>query len=751
VPATRPGVRSSSAVRRFAVRVATGAVVVGLSLIAPRAQQPEGGAPDERNQQEAPQSEGQQPTFRLEANFVRVDVFPTIDGKPVTDLTAADFEILEDGKPQKVETFEHVEIRGRVAQEERREPNSVAEGRRMAEDPRSRIFIVFLDTYHTEISGSHRMRSVLVNMLDRLIGPDDLFGVMTPEMSAAEVTLSRKTVTTEAMLSKYWYWGRRDRITDRDPEEQLYEMCFPEQRLSPIGIQCRDPKDPTGQAVMTQPSDTYAGVAREMIARRREKRVLDALGDLSVYLRGLREERKAIIAVSNGWLLFRPNRAIARIGVCEQPPQGPRVGVGPDGRITTDEDRSRGYYSRQTCETDRQNLANLDNWQTFRELLDRANHSNVSFYPIDSKGLAASDAQIFEDVPPAVDQANLRQRLETLQTLAEATDGLAVVNTNDLARGSQRIVDDLSSYYLLGYYSTNTKLDGRFREIKVRVKRPRVDVRARRGYRAVTEEEMRRGKEMTAAAAAAAPPSAVQQAIASLASIRGDISLRTHVSWVAAPLDGQVPGAKSHVWVVGEINPLVARAAEWAGGGQAEVLVTAEDGVKLAESTQTVAPSARTIAVSLADVPLAPGEITLRLRVRPVAGGLSLMDTVRFTIPDDAAAVGEPRILRRGPTTGAEYLPTADMRFRRTERLRVEVPVLGESTTAVTAELLDRAGAPMNLPVSATKTASGESVLQWATADLVLAPLAPGDYALRTVLQQGTARREVVTGFRIVP
>ena len=212
-----------------------------------------------------------------------------------------------------------------------------------------------------------------------------------------------------------------------------------------------------------------------------------------------------------------------------------------------------------------------------------------------------------------------------------------------------------------------------------------------------------------------------------------------------------MPGAKSHVWVVGEINPAVARSTEWAGGGQAEVLVTAEDGVKLAERTQTVPPSARTIAVSLADVPLAPGEITLRLRVRPTAGGLSLMDTVRFTIPDEATTVGEPRILRRGPTTGAEYLPTADMRFRRTERLRVEVPVLGEATTAVTAELLDRAGAPMNLPVSAAKSASGESVLQWAAADLVLAPLAPGDYALRTVLQQGTTRREVVTGFRIVP
>ena len=51
---------------------------------------------------------------------------------------------------------------------------------------------------------------------------------------------------------------------------------------------------------------------------------------------------------------------------------------------------------------------------------------------------------------------------------------------------AHRIAADLSSYYLVGYYSTNAKLDGRFRSITVRVKRPGVSVRARRGYRALT-------------------------------------------------------------------------------------------------------------------------------------------------------------------------------------------------------------------------------------------------------------------------
>ena len=82
-----------------------------------------------------------------------------------------------------------------------------------------------------------------------------------------------------------------------------------------------------------------------------------------------------------------------------------QIGIGPDGRITTDTQRAQGNYSQATCERDRQNLAQLDNWQTFMDLLDRANRSNVSFYPIDSRGLPASDAPIEADVPPAVGSA----------------------------------------------------------------------------------------------------------------------------------------------------------------------------------------------------------------------------------------------------------------------------------------------------------------------------------------------------------
>jgi len=67
--------------------------------------------------------------------------------------------------------------------------------------------------------------------------------------------------------------------------------------------------------------------------------------------------------------------------------------------------------------------------------------------------------------------------------MSEETGGFAVVNRNDFANAFQRIVDDNSSYYVMGYYSTNDRRDGRFRKIEVKLPdRPGLTVRARKGY-----------------------------------------------------------------------------------------------------------------------------------------------------------------------------------------------------------------------------------------------------------------------------
>ena len=242
-----------------------------------------------------------------------------------------------------------------------------------------------------------------------------------------------------------------------------------------------------------------------------------------------------------------------RFGNTEPVPGNEPIGVDPVGKLRVGAARDRdGNPSSQTiCDKDRMYLASIDNDDYFRYVLDVANRNNASFYPIDPRGLAAFDAPIGPDAPPTieVDRAMLNKRIDTLRTLAENTDGVAVVNTNNLNRGMQRIADDLSSYYLLGYYSTNTKLDGQFRRITVRVRRPGVEVRARRGYRAATAEEVNASR----AAAAAPIPEATKTATAALARLGG---IRPEQRFVihASPFRASPSAPVSAVWVAGELQ-----------------------------------------------------------------------------------------------------------------------------------------------------------------------------------------------------
>ena len=69
------------------------------------------------------------------------------------------------------------------------------------------------------------------------------------------------------------------------------------------------------------------------------------------------------------------------------------------------------------------------------------------------------------------DLGRLRARIDSLRTMAENTDGLAIVNSNDIDRGLRRVVDDLTSYYLLGYYSTNRSWTAGSARSRCKVKR----------------------------------------------------------------------------------------------------------------------------------------------------------------------------------------------------------------------------------------------------------------------------------------
>ena len=709
-----------SAVSRISVAIAVAALASPLdSLRSIRSK-----ALDTLRPLSASAQEPKQPPIRTQANYVRVDVYPTKDGQPVLDLRAEDFELSENGAPQTVAAFEHVVITSAGPQSQRTDPASVSAATQAAANPRNRIVIIFLDAGHVTIEGTWHVREPLIRLLDRMLGPDDLIALMTPEMAPSQITLARKTEVIERGLRNAWPWGTRHTLHE-DTRESFYKSCFP----------------PTAEEIRA--GKTTSELARALIARRREVLSIEALNDLVGYLRDLREERKAILTVTEGWLLYRPDASLMAPRTERDVPSVDPIGVGEGGKLrSAGMAKSVGAPTLAECNSDRLRLAQEDNDRSFRAMIDNANRANASFYTIDPRGLAVFDSPIGPDPPPPlqIDQAHLKTRLEAMKTLALATDGLWVIGSNDLNRGLKRIADDLTSYYLLGYYSTNTKLDGSFRRIGVRVKRPGVEVRARRGYRAATEAEV------VAARAAAAPPpvsaetAAANAAMDALTRIRPEARFRIH----ATPF-GERDGAVALVWVAGELQPPPA-GDPWKGGGTGDVDITA--GGTTTTARVTLAPGERTFltAVELPS-PLSAGAIDVRARLTgtdPVAARLA--DSIHVPLTTGSRL---PLLFRRGPTTGNRLLPAATFLFSRTERVRVEIPV-SAGVKPGTGRLIERGGQTSPVPVTVSARTDEAAGRHWITADVTLAPLGAGDYTIEVTTIAAAGEHKVFTAIRVV-
>ncbi len=120
-----------------------------------------------------------------------------------------------------------------------------------------------------------------------------------------------------------------------------------------------------------------------------------------------------------------------------------------------------------------------DNEAQLRATINAAIRNNVAFYPIDARGLVASaplgdatkaspgSTSMYSGSGARSQQSSFQGQQETLYTLAADTGGKALLDNNDLSMGIQQAQKDISSYYILGYYSSNEKLDGHYRRIKL--------------------------------------------------------------------------------------------------------------------------------------------------------------------------------------------------------------------------------------------------------------------------------------------
>lgn len=616
----------------------------------------------------------QLPVFRAEAHFVRVDAYPSRDGKIVEGLTAGDFEILEDGKPQKIDLLQFIRFEGLTPDIERRDPNSQRDAFQLAADPRYRVFVIYLDMFHVDVAGSHRTRGPLTDMLKRILGPQDLFGMLTPLQMPRDLILGQLTLSIEEQLARHWTWGQGGRLS-QDPIDIELEAC---------GLP-------------------------ELVPRRQLDKVFADLEGLIALLGGLRQERKNILLFSDGWRLPARNQALL-----ERRSSPPPIGVTTTGKLTLG-GTDRGEPNAVWCQTELQRLANIDFQERLRFLVREARQANVTFYPATPGGLTMAGARLNE----------------SMRILAENTDGLAVVDTNDLGGGLKRIADDLAAYYVLGYYTTNTKWDGTIRKISVRLKPSGASVRARREYRAPTELEMA-ALRTPKPPAVAAGPSPIDAALGELSRLRPSAFVLAHGSAIGADLA-----------VVAEIAAAPIEVGRWKNGGDIQVIVSNQAGDTVGTGNGRIEPGARGTIVRVPAAGGGPWQALVRLRS---AGESDQFDRTTI-VRAERGLLGNPLMFRATPAPNSPLRPVAAFQFRRSERIHADLAIL-KPLDRRDARMLDIKGQPLAVPVTLSeRDVNGSPTLGL---DLNLAPLTAGDYVIEITAGAGSATDLKMLAIRVV-
>jgi VWFA-related protein len=140
-------------------------------------------------------------------------------------------------------------------------------------------------------------------------------------------------------------------------------------------------------------------------------------------------------------------------------------------------------------------LNGIDNQAQLHATIDAAIRADVSFWPIDARGLVAQaplgdatkgspgNVGMYSGTAAQAVTTNFQQSQDTLFALAGDTGGKALLDYNDLTKGMVEAQRSVSSYYMLGYYTSNPAQDGKFRRIQVSLNaNPSARLDYRHGY-----------------------------------------------------------------------------------------------------------------------------------------------------------------------------------------------------------------------------------------------------------------------------
>jgi hypothetical protein len=358
---------------------------------------------------------------------------------------------------------------------------------------------------------------------------------------------------------------------------------------------------------------------------------------------------------------------------------------------------------------------------------------------------------------------------DTLRVLSEETDGRAIVNRNTLAQGLADMMRDSSFYYLLGYTSTKTGNDGKFHPITVKVKRSGMDVRARKGYWALTAADVER---ISKPAPEVAKP--VQTALASIAtSVQAGKYVRT---WIGTE---RGENGKTRVTLIWEPLPAQGASVRREQPGRVSLLAATESGnlvfrgrspdAALAAAAPPTAPNdtgpvaGRSPTAAPATAPqrlvfdAPPGKLELRMTVEAAGSGGTLDSEIRdITVPDFTApqvALSTPRVYRSRTArefqtllADASAVPAPGREFLRTERLLIRFDAYGPGTEKpdVTAVLMNRAGQKMS-DVQIAPSAAGATH----QIDLALGSFPTGEYLVEITAKGAGGEVKELVPFRL--
>lgn len=513
-------------------------------------------------QEPAPQTQQPPITFRAETNYVEVDTrVLDRDGKFIANLTAADFQVFEDGKPQKVSAFSLVNIPLERAERPLFASKPIEpDVRTNLEGADGRIYVIVLDDLHTSALRSQRLKAAARQFIQRYVGANDLAAVVH---TSGRSDAGQEFTTSQPRLLK-----AVDKFMGRKLNSSTLNQVDDVQRRAGT---------PMASDAATDMDDKERGY--------NARATLDSIRNLSNYLGNIRGRRKAVV-------LF---------------------GEGIDYNIN--EVMSDKFTEAQTV------------MDATKEMIAAATRANVAVYAVDPRGLGAefdemASIQAFPDdtslglgMSSIFNEVRLAQ--DSLRVMGEETGGFAVVNKNDFATAFQRIVDDNSSYYVMGYYSTNDKRDGRFRKIEVKLHdKPGYVIRARKGYVAArgkapetkvtkdgTSQELRDA--MQSPLPLNALPLAVTAAVFKGPAPKGSVVISTFINGSTLPFTENAGMFKNDLEVLGV-------ATDDKGKSFSTDRSTVNLNMKPDTSKRVTASGFRVIQA----LDLAPGRYTLRMAVR---------------------------------------------------------------------------------------------------------------------------------------